>query len=95
MSFGVVVFVWIRVVDDSFDHARTLAEFAGATVEVFAAPYNAARNESSIRCIAVSIRRNACLRNFVRSATLCNDYELAQRPATAVWKLPDGTKERA
>ena len=37
MSFGGAVFAWIRVMDDSFDHTRALAEFAGAAVEVFTA----------------------------------------------------------
>ena len=37
MRFGFVVLAWIGVMDDSLDDAGTLAEFAGAAVEVFAA----------------------------------------------------------
>ena len=33
MSFWVAVFAWIRVMDDSLDDTRTLAEFAGAAVK--------------------------------------------------------------
>ena len=37
MGFGFAVVAAVGVMDDSFDDTRTLAEFAGAAVEVFAA----------------------------------------------------------